>query len=62
MHVLSVVHGHEARTELFAPVVAEAGHKLDEWSFAWNTAPPRAVGLSTISARAMVLSSPVKPR
>jgi GMP synthase (glutamine-hydrolysing) len=41
VHVLSVVHGHEARTELFAPVVAEAGHRLDEWSFAWNTAPPR---------------------
>lgn len=41
MHVLSVVHGHEARTELFAPVVTEEGHRLDEWSFAWNTAPPR---------------------
>ena len=41
MNVLSVVHGQEARTELFAPVVAEAGHRLDEWSFSWNTAPPR---------------------
>jgi GMP synthase (glutamine-hydrolysing) len=41
VHVLSVVHGHEARTELFAPVVAEAGHRLDEWSFAWDTTPPQ---------------------
>jgi GMP synthase (glutamine-hydrolysing) len=41
MHVLSVIHGDEARTELFAPVVEEAGHRLDEWSFAWGTPPPR---------------------
>jgi GMP synthase (glutamine-hydrolysing) len=41
LNVLSVVHGHEARTELLAPVVVEAGHRLDEWSFSWNTAPPR---------------------
>ena len=41
MHVLSVVHSHDGRTELFGPVVAEAGHRLDEWSFAWNTGPPR---------------------
>lgn len=33
MNVLSVVHGGDARTELFAPIVAEAGHRLDEWSF-----------------------------
>jgi GMP synthase (glutamine-hydrolysing) len=41
VHVLSVVHGHEARTELFAPVVQESGHALDEWSFAWHAPPPR---------------------
>jgi len=41
MQVLSVIHGDEARTELFAPVVEEAGHRLDEWSFAWGTPPPR---------------------
>ena len=41
MHVLSVIHGDEARTELFAPVVEEAGHRLDEWSFAWGTPPLR---------------------
>src|SRR5436189_292589 len=41
MHCLSVIHGTDARTELFAPVVTEAGHSLDEWSFAWGTPPPR---------------------
>ena len=41
MRVLSVVHGPEARAELFEPVVAEQDHALDEWSFAWRTAPPR---------------------
>ena len=41
MQVLSVIHGDEARTELFAPVVEEAGHRLDEWSFAWGTPPLR---------------------
>ena len=41
MHVLSMIHGNEARTELFAPVVQDAGHSLDEWSFVWGTPPPR---------------------
>jgi GMP synthase (glutamine-hydrolysing) len=41
VHVLSVVHGHDARTELFGPVVEEHGHLLDEWSFAWHAPPPR---------------------
>jgi GMP synthase (glutamine-hydrolysing) len=41
VHVLSVVHGDDARTELFAPVVRERGHALDEWSFAWHEPPPR---------------------
>ena len=41
MNVLSVVHGLDARTELFAPVIADSGHRLDEWSFSWNTAPPK---------------------
>lgn len=40
MNVLSVVHGEEARAELFAPVVAEAGHRLVEWSFASGSEPP----------------------
>jgi GMP synthase (glutamine-hydrolysing) len=41
VHVLSVIHGTDARAELFAPAIAEAGHELDEWSFVWNTPPPR---------------------
>jgi len=41
--VLSVVHGPEARAELFAPVVEAAGHRLDEWSFSWDMPPPRAL-------------------
>jgi GMP synthase (glutamine-hydrolysing) len=39
--VLSLVHADEARTELFGPVIAEAGHALDEWSFASGAEPPR---------------------
>jgi GMP synthase (glutamine-hydrolysing) len=41
MNVLSIVHGPEARAEHFAPTVATAGHRLDEWSFSWKTPPPR---------------------
>src|SRR6266852_1102284 len=41
MHILSVIHGTDARAELFAPAVEEAGHRLDEWSFGWGTPPPR---------------------
>jgi GMP synthase (glutamine-hydrolysing) len=41
MRVLSVIHGSDARTELFGPVVEEAGHTLEEWSFGWGSPPPR---------------------
>jgi GMP synthase (glutamine-hydrolysing) len=41
VHCLSVIHGTDARTELFAPVVTAAGHSLDEWSFGWGTPSPR---------------------
>ncbi|HEV8179475.1 MAG TPA: type 1 glutamine amidotransferase, partial [Gaiellaceae bacterium] len=41
MDVLALVHGEDARAELFAPLVAESGHGLDEWSFGWGTPPPR---------------------
>lgn len=40
MNVLSIVHGPETRAELFAPVVAGRGHRLDEWSSVWGTEPP----------------------
>jgi GMP synthase (glutamine-hydrolysing) len=39
--VLSIVHGGDAGSELFGPLVAEAGHRFDEWSFSWGTPPPR---------------------
>ena len=41
MRVLSVIHGSDARTELFAPEIEAAGHELDEWSFGWGTPPPK---------------------
>ena len=41
MQVLSVIHGDEARAELFAPAIEEGGHHLDEWSFSWGTPPPQ---------------------
>ena len=45
MDVLSVVHGGDARTELFGPVVAAAGHRFSEWSFESGKAPPAAAVL-----------------
>jgi len=42
MDVLSVVHGADARTELFEPAVAAAGHRIVEWNFAAGGAPPAA--------------------
>jgi GMP synthase (glutamine-hydrolysing) len=39
--VLSLVHGDDARTELFAPVAESRGHDLEEWSMAWDSPPPR---------------------
>jgi GMP synthase (glutamine-hydrolysing) len=41
VHVLSVIHGTDARAELFAPAIEAGGHTLDEWSFGWRTPPPR---------------------
>ena len=43
MNVLSVVHGGNARAGVFADVMRERGHTLEEWSLAWGTAPPRPV-------------------
>jgi GMP synthase (glutamine-hydrolysing) len=38
--VLSIVHPGDAGSELFGPVVAELGHRHEEWSFA-DGAPPQ---------------------
>lgn len=43
MRVLSIVHGDEARSELFAPFVRGQGHELEEWSLAWGTPPPQPI-------------------
>jgi GMP synthase (glutamine-hydrolysing) len=40
MDVLALVHGEHARSELFGEVVREHGHRLDEWSLAWETPLP----------------------
>jgi GMP synthase (glutamine-hydrolysing) len=41
MDVLSIVHGEGARACLFAEVIRDGGHRLDEWSLGWGTPPPR---------------------
>jgi len=41
MNVLSLVHGEDVGSELFGPVVAEAGHRLEEWGFGWSSQPTR---------------------
>jgi GMP synthase (glutamine-hydrolysing) len=41
MDVLAVIHGDKVRAGVFADVVAARGHRLEEWSLAWNTAVPR---------------------
>jgi GMP synthase (glutamine-hydrolysing) len=40
MDVLSVIHGGNARAGVFADVVQERGHRLDEWSLAWGKPLP----------------------
>ena len=42
VNVLSVVHGEDAGAELFGPLVAEAGHRLEEWSFERAAAAARS--------------------
>jgi GMP synthase (glutamine-hydrolysing) len=41
VHVLSLVHGGNARGGVFDQVVREQGHVLEEWSLAWDTPPAR---------------------
>lgn len=47
MNVLSIVHGEDAGPELFAPLVAEAGHRLDEWRFE-SGGPPSLDGYDAV--------------
>jgi GMP synthase (glutamine-hydrolysing) len=39
--VLAVIHGERARAGIFGEVVEERGHRLDEWSLAWEKPLPR---------------------
>ena len=41
MNVLSLVHGEDVGSELFGPLVPEAGHRLEEWGFGWESPPER---------------------
>jgi GMP synthase (glutamine-hydrolysing) len=41
MHVLAVIHGEKVRAGIFGDVVAERGHRLEEWSLAWGRPLPR---------------------
>jgi GMP synthase (glutamine-hydrolysing) len=43
VNVLSVIHGANARAGTFGEAVTEAGHRLEEWSLAWGSPPPRAI-------------------
>ena len=40
MNVLAIVHGEDAGPELFGPLVAEAGHGCDVWTFERGAPPP----------------------
>jgi GMP synthase-like glutamine amidotransferase len=40
VNVLSITHDGDAGMELFGPLVAGAGHRLDEWSFEQGAPPP----------------------
>src|SRR2546421_10747189 len=41
MDVLAVIHVESVRSGVFGEVVAEHGHRLEEWSLAWDTPLPR---------------------
>ena len=41
MEVLAVIHGERVRAGVFGDVVRERGHRLDEWSLAWETPLPQ---------------------
>ena len=43
MNVLGVIHGEKVRSGIFGEVVESRGHRLEEWSLAWGTPPPRPI-------------------
>ena len=50
MEILSIIHGEAVRAGVFADVVAERGHRLEEWSLAWGT--PIAAAARRVRCRA----------
>jgi len=43
VNVLAVIHGSKVRSGVFGQVVAERGHRLEEWSLAWGRPAPRPI-------------------
>src|SRR5205823_13074715 len=43
VNVLAVIHGSKARSGVFGEVVAARGHRLEEWSLAWERPAPRPI-------------------
>jgi len=41
VHVLGLIHGEAVRAGVFFDAVAKRGHRLEEWSFAWDRPLPR---------------------
>lgn len=39
--VLAIIHGEKVRAGVFGDVLVERGHRLEEWSLAWDTPLPR---------------------
>jgi GMP synthase (glutamine-hydrolysing) len=43
VNVLAVIHGTNARAGTFGEAAIDAGHRLEEWSLAWGSPPPRPI-------------------
>ena len=41
MDILAVIHGESVRAGVFSDGIAARGHRLEEWSLAWDTPLPR---------------------
>jgi GMP synthase (glutamine-hydrolysing) len=41
VHVLAVIHGERVRAGVFGEATEKRGHRLEEWSLAWETPLPR---------------------
>jgi GMP synthase (glutamine-hydrolysing) len=43
VNVLAVIHGSTARSGVFEEELTARGHRLEEWSLAWEEPPPRSI-------------------